>query len=974
MVDFISMTVNPLDAQVALPLGTSILGNFKNNTDAGNYQLDLMQANNANVETMKILTALNSMPEILKDKTINAIKVINFKEGKTKLVNLEESIKNFNILVSLGSIENNYINNSIKLTDTLTSIRSSIDELMTDSDNPNIFNSITGEERTDLAHNKLDMFRQMDKIWKSKHPELANPFKVGTDNSIATQINELIGAGLGYYSGLDLIGDSNISNWGVTKADFKYLLSSPFKYNLPDTTESGHRVTGPLGGAYLTSASSVQSKDLQSIYALFDNSIAQLRTEFTAEAKTITDATKQFYNEAGKSQINRMIIGNNYDLQNNLYRTNVDGKLDSRLILKNPYDSNSKLNSSEIKYLKTVLWSINRFRSNLTSEESKLSEVEGSKLPKIKELIENSDSGYFLAPLKKGTEVRRLSGLTASNLIQEAKQRFADLRDMIDTRELSPEQRINASKQNEDYSKMFNQHRMSPEARENLIKENPIHYYETNLDILGLDFVFAHTRERVMNDLLPIIHGAVTIVKMMGRYSGTDVSDVIKNLQNRVKITIFNEPIISKELMGVAHALQLPRKINSVLIIGMRPASYVKELLVGTVQNYTRAAFHVFGENSFNPVDLKHAYEIMAGTGIHKYGDAFAGKSDFADYTFIEALNNMYGMANKDINSSVRTTQVDRSGLFGGLSQYMYIWSTAPDFTNRMVILLAQMVHEGVLDAHSLDKNGNLEYDMSKDKRFDEYYKHKDNPKYTSENFLKQQSLYEVMLKTFIQEGYKNADGSNLKDGDDLPRAYTTKQKNSIKLASDTAYGFYDHEAKSDVDHMFQGLVYRQFQTYWTGKLRLWGGKPTSSSAMGDFVLERDENGAIKYNKVIFDENGNVAGTIQTTDSEGGTLKPSTIWQGSYQEGLLYSMLYTFRDITHMHANDSFKNKQRMGNLMLAASDLTVAFGLTYLLTMLFTGGSGDKKDVDPNSVIAYSTIMRATSEFDPFSSIGGMS
>lgn len=144
----------------------------------------------------------------------------------------------------------------------------------------------------------------------------------------------------------------------------------------------------------------------------------------------------------------------------------------------------------------------------------------------------------------------------------------------------------------------------------------------------------------------------------------------------------------------------------------------------------------------------------------------------------------------------------------------MYIWNTAPDFTNRMTMLIAQMVQDKCFDAHTLDEQGNLIYDFSKDERFEEYYRNKDKKGYYSENFLNQKARYEVMMEEFIAERAVDKNGKLLQLGDDLPRAYTTKQKASIKLFSDTTYGFYDHEERSKLDHMFQGLIYKQFSTF----------------------------------------------------------------------------------------------------------------------------------------------------------------
>lgn len=88
----------------------------------------------------------------------------------------------------------------------------------------------------------------------------------------------------------------------------------------------------------------------------------------------------------------------------------------------------------------------------------------------------------------------------------------------------------------------------------------------------------------------------------------------------------------------------------------------------------------------------------------------------------------------------------------------------------------------------------------------------------------------------------------------------------------------------------------------------------------------------------------------------------------------MYSIINTFRDVARGHAMDSFNDKQRVGNLMLAGSDIFVATLLTYLVTMMFTGGSGDTKDVDPSLATPFSVIVRATNEFNPLTSIGSMS
>ena len=42
----------------------------------------------------------------------------------------------------------------------------------------------------------------------------------------------------------------------------------------------------------------------------------------------------------------------------------------------------------------------------------------------------------------------------------------------------------------------------------------------------------------------------------------------------------------------------------------------------------------------------------------------------------------------------------------------------------------------------------------------------------------------------------------------DITQAYTPDQRASIKEVADTAYGYYDHESKSQLNQKFLGLVF----------------------------------------------------------------------------------------------------------------------------------------------------------------------
>lgn len=445
-----------------------------------------------------------------------------------------------------------------------------------------------------------------------------------------------------------------------------------FSYNQRTQSSTGKKITGIMGGLNLTSTGSIASNDIRQLFGIVTTAMLNLRDQYNTEMTKTTDNTKRFYDESGKSAINRAIIGNNYDLHNRLYRKMDDQTFDPRMLFKNPYDKDSGLNVAETKYLKAQLWQINKFAiPKLSAEERRMSYEEAIKIDKVKELISDSDSAYFFAPLKRGGGFGRIKGMTMTNLVQEGKERFTELQDFIDPREFNKQQLENVQGQHENYNKMYNQYTMSPITRENMIKEHigNLNYFETNLDILALDFMYAHVKEKVMNEILPIITAFTTNLKYRSKESGEDVSEVLSYIQDKVKTDIFAEPIIPKELEGIAKGISSVRSLTSTLVVAGRPIMWVKELLVGGFQNSARAWTKVYGDESFDIKSLTKAYQIITGSGLHNYGNIFKGKSDLADFTLVEALNNTYGMANMDVNDLVGKTKVDRTGLNAGMSR-----------------------------------------------------------------------------------------------------------------------------------------------------------------------------------------------------------------------------------------------------------------------------------------------------------------
>ena len=127
--------------------------------------------------------------------------------------------------------------------------------------------------------------------------------------------------------------------------------------------------------------------------------------------------------------------------------------------------------------------------------------------------------------------------------------------------------------------------------------------------------------------------------------------------------------------------------------------------------------------------------------------------------------------------------------------------NNAPDYVNRLTLFVAKMIHDGCYDAHSVDINGVFKYDPKKDNRFKTYFEKREGYNYMfkegDEIYNNQRSLYIAMLTDFNLEN-KTLGRPELDEKKDLiTKAYTHKEKLSIKDFADIAYGSFDHELQA---------------------------------------------------------------------------------------------------------------------------------------------------------------------------------
>lgn len=338
-----------------------------------------------------------------------------------------------------------------------------------------------------------------------------------------------------------------------------------------------------------------------------------------------------------------------------------------------------------------------------------------------------------------------------------------------------------------------------------------------------------------------------------------------------------------------------------------------------------------------------------------------------------------YGIANMDLNTIVNKTKTDRQGLFKFFSDNMYWFNNAPDYVNRMTLFVAKMIHDGTYDAHTMDSDDNFSYDATKDARFDIYFKKRKKYKYQFANndsaYNDQRSLYIKMLDDFNLENSQLNQPLLEEEKDLIPRAYTHKERESIKVFADMAYGFYDHERSALWKHTAFGSLFGQFLTYWPAKVKYYFGKEhVSKQGKYEQKFDRDENNEKRYFwlKDTFDDDGNINGSEETLENTG---RKAMHFQGSMSEGLMYSLGLTLRDIKNGKLGDT--PQERKNRAKLAIHDLIVGMMLAALIRILFEEFKDNKGNISDDYAgqvvgITEKAFYKALKEFDPIDSVFG--
>ena len=730
------------------------------------------------------------------------------------------------------------------------------------------------------------------------------------------------------------IGDfAGLNNFNIQFSSFKELFAGVFSSNTEQYDKYGKKIGSFIDGLKTITPDKVGSRDLRNINIIISSTNSFIRQEMYKQSTDIKNLTEKYYDFIGFGKTERNWIGNSREKFERFWVKDVSGKISSEWKVKNPYksDPSNILKPQEQEYLRNILFEINKRKLgipkkewgkiDLTSLDSIKTTASSESYSKIEKYISNGS--YFKMALVRSERIDR----SVNNLKDGVKgmekyreQWLKEWDDYIDSRQLDRDE-VKKAKQDLGYYEMNDIYsRQSDEFKEKAIAENSPDYFETDLDTLAHRVTFHQIRKQNVDTILPIINAYAWWMKLNAGKGNVDISNELEYITNRMKQGIFDESIINQEFEDIIKATSGLKSITTAGMLAFRPALFMKEMVIGMYKGITLAATKIYGKDQFTVKDFMTAVKKLA-TIDNKFA---------LEWNLIDGLNNHYGFANRDVNTSYKKMQTNRRGLLLGLGPWMYSMNTIPDYYNRLALFLAKMIHDGSYDAHTLDSKQHLIYDPTKDKRFEYYFKKRDSYKNSDASskykylpspndleYNKQRAAYNLLTSELNAERIRlNLD--TYEDGDIVDKAYSEVERASFKSFTDTVYGYYDIDSQAEWHKTWYGILYLQFLQFWPGKMSLWFGSARAEdvSSTGYHRQKKYSNGKLVWRKPILNDKGH---TIDFEETEDNTGDPAYEWVGTPQEGLFQSMLKTAKDIVKMDwtnmKNEELRNRRALYGL-----------------------------------------------------------
>ena len=445
---------------------------------------------------------------------------------------------------------------------------------------------------------------------------------------------------------------------------------------------------------------------------------------------------------------------------------------------------------------------------------------------------------------------------------------------------------------------------VTPEEIQKSLKTNQDEV-EQNLEVVMAYFTMNHHQKTELDKTQNMYLAAQTILhNYEAKASDNPLDGRLTNL--RAYMRDMNDFIV----MGKR------KRINSAIKIGN--VKIQVDDIINVAGSTTAAAvlfFNVFADfknlslNSLMFQALAFSHTAAGAKGLYGEKDAFKALGTISTNPMLaKALSWQYKMAGMDRSNLLNnprhlpTTKAVLDTRHGYFGQFI------GDYGIRTASLLAYMNNKGVLDAHRLNKDGDLIYDETKDARM-----YKDG-KLTENGKLIKMELLKNMKEQGIFFGKVDLDSK-------LPQAFDNDLRDSIKTISDKFItgGAYDDATALNLEAHSIGKMFAVFKRYLPDKLQ-------------NFYLKGNENPAI-FDYVVKDV------------EIGGETKATVVKEHMYIEGMVQSIAGLWSEARKISASGDYKTISEMWknqkdirriNLIRVTHDIIFANIMLSVLPILF--------------------------------------
>lgn len=589
------------------------------------------------------------------------------------------------------------------------------------------------------------------------------------------------------------------------------------------------------------------------------------------KVRHLVDALKK---EKNYGWVRSNITGN----QTNLYKNMTFVDSDGDFLFVNP----NTLSGAEKEFLEHALDVINKNRWPTQSEET------------LKQWKETNNPQYYRVPLMAASTG---SIMSTNDMLAAGKDRLSKWSPKNAMRDIEEKAmgffNDEQSSSQDSQEKLYEMNNIfeygESDQRERMLSgENGANAFEHNVERILLAHCYTYELQNQMSKEMPLIKAAALAISMQGAGANSEkgnFNNVIDYIEKYTKGVIKNQSIVDKKLRPAQAITGKARQAASFLALAFSPIQFNYQSLEGLWKACSLIIRKPDGTNAFTVKNMwdaaKEAYKDLA-----HYSET---------PTKCQLMNETYGLNDMDATQFTERINSDH-GIWTHFTDFAFRLSSRPDYYNRSTIWGAQMRADGTWDAHEVI-DGALVYHFDKDAR---YAALKTHPKGSAE-YNEALSKYIAALEQFKIEGVTNPDGSELKFGDDLPRAYTNLEAQGMKAIADGMYGYYNHENRSMINATFLGGLATQMKTYWSAKKNQYLA-PGGVKLMGKWE-DYKENGEQLFYQV--DDKGEIdlSKPFVRAGEPGNSGVKVQKWKGQWQEGIIL----TYTKFLSKWRSDGFK-------------------------------------------------------------------